>query len=96
MIAAVAWLTIDAVVDQWGEIESLIDAGRSTLADAATDTGIAPDTAATIGHDVSSIVGSITDMRLGGEPTEVHSEEPGDERQRQQQGRDHGQPVDDQ
>ncbi len=64
-------LTINAVVDQWSDIESLIDEGRATLTDAAVDMGVEPDTAASLDDDVTGAVGSIVDMLMRGIVTVV-------------------------
>jgi predicted PurR-regulated permease PerM len=65
LIGVVA-LTVNAVVDQWGEIELLIDEGRSTLTTEAADAGISTDTARTLDEHVGDAVGSVVDMLLGG------------------------------
>lgn len=62
----VVWLTVEAVIDQWDEIEALIDEGQVALVGAATDNGVDPNTAAEAQSDVSGLVGAVTDALLGG------------------------------
>ena len=65
-LVGVVWLTIDAVVDQWSEIESLIEVGRNTLAEAVDDTGISTEAVETLEHATSDAVGSIVDLLFRG------------------------------
>lgn len=66
VVAAVVWLTVRAVIDQWGEISALLADGRAALVDAATDEGMDPSTAATIDDDLSSFTTSLAEMLVGG------------------------------
>ena len=65
-LVGVVWLTIDAVVDQWSEIESLIEVGRNTLAETVEDTGISTDAVETLDDATSDAVGSIVDLLFRG------------------------------
>jgi predicted PurR-regulated permease PerM len=65
-IVAVVWLTINAVVDQWSEIETLIADGRTTLIDALEDRGVSPETAATLQQAASDAVGVTIDILFHG------------------------------
>jgi predicted PurR-regulated permease PerM len=65
-IIAVVWLTINAVVDQWSEIETLIDDGRTTMIEALEDRGVAPETAATLQQAASDAVGAVVDILFHG------------------------------
>ena len=65
-IGAVAWLTVNSVVDQWDEIVALIGNGRSTLVDAATDQGVDPSTAASVDESIADFVGSAAATLVGG------------------------------
>ncbi len=65
-IGAVLWLTVRAVVDQWGEISSLLAAGQATLSDAAADGGADPGTVATVADDLGHFVGDVVGMLMGG------------------------------
>ena len=44
VLVLVGWLGVRAIVDQWGDIEQLIEAGREVLVDTAEDVGIGDDT----------------------------------------------------
>jgi predicted PurR-regulated permease PerM len=66
VIALVAWLAISAIVDQWDDIEVLIEAGREVLVDTAEDAGIDPETVETIDADLSNVAGSIADVLVSG------------------------------
>lgn len=66
IVGSVAWLTVRAVVDQWDEITTFVDAGRAALVDAATDTGVEDATAADIDDDVSGYVSSTVRTLLTG------------------------------
>ena len=65
-LIGVVWLTINAVVDQWPEIQTLIDDARHTLTDTAEDNGVATETAATIEHAGADAVTNITGVLLHG------------------------------
>lgn len=65
-MVAVVWLTINAVVDQWSEIESLIADGRTTLIDALEDRGVSTETAATLQQAASDAVGVTIDILFHG------------------------------
>ena len=65
-LVGVVWLTVNAVVDQWPEIETLIDEARTTFTDTAEDNGVADQTAATLEHGASDAVGEIVDLLLHG------------------------------
>jgi predicted PurR-regulated permease PerM len=66
LMVAVVWLTVNAVVDQWPEIEALIEEGRATLVDAADDVGLELDAAATLDDHVGEAVGTVVGTLLGG------------------------------
>jgi predicted PurR-regulated permease PerM len=65
-VAAVAWLTVRVVVDQWDGIEVLLESGRATLEDGASDTGVDESTAAEIGDDIGSLVTDVAGLLVGG------------------------------
>lgn len=65
-VATVAWLTVRAVIDEWDEITALLEAGRSSLVGAATDTGVDPSTANSVGDSMSVVVSSATGMLMSG------------------------------
>ena len=65
-LVGVVWLTINAVVDQWPEIETLIDEARQTLTDTAEDNGVAAETASTIEHAGADAVTNIVGVLLHG------------------------------
>jgi putative heme transporter len=65
-LVAVVWLTINAVVDQWPEIQTLIDDGRITLTDAAEDNGMSPQTAENLEDASSAAVTEIVDLLFHG------------------------------
>jgi predicted PurR-regulated permease PerM len=65
-LVGVVWLTINAVVDQWSEIQALIDEATQTLTETADDNGVAAETAATLEHAGSEAVTNIVDLLLHG------------------------------
>ena len=60
------WLTANAVVDHWSEIEALIAAGRDTLTDAVDDAGLSSGTATTLRNGFSGAVSRTVDVVLHG------------------------------
>ena len=54
VVVLVAWLTVRLVVDQWGAISSMLADGQATLEEAASDQGVDPTTAASVGETSAS------------------------------------------
>ena len=65
-LIAVVWLTIDVVIDQWSEIEALIEVGRTTLADAVDDAGVSAETSEDVQQAASNAVGTIVNVLFRG------------------------------
>lgn len=65
-LVGVIWLTVDAVVDQWSEIETLIETGRNTLTEAVDDSGVSTATADTLEDATSDAVSGIVDIIFRG------------------------------
>ncbi len=65
-LVGVVWLTVNAVVDQWPEIETLIDDAQATLADVAEDNGLSDQTTETLEHGASDAVGEVVDLLFHG------------------------------
>jgi predicted PurR-regulated permease PerM len=65
-LVGVVWLTVNAVVDQWPEIETLIDEARTTLTDTAEDSGVSDEAAATLEHGASDAVGEVVNLLFHG------------------------------
>jgi putative heme transporter len=65
-LVGVVWLTINAVVDQWPEIETLIGDGQDTLSEAAQDNGVAGETASTLEQASSDVVTELIDLLFHG------------------------------
>ena len=65
-LVGVVWLTVNAVVDQWSQIEALIDGARQTLTEEAEDNGVAAETVATLEHAGADAVSNIVGLLLHG------------------------------
>ena len=65
-LVGVVWLTVNAVVDQWPEIEALIEEARTTLTDAAEDNGLSDETAATLEHGATDAVDEVVNLLFHG------------------------------
>ncbi len=66
VVVVVAWLTVRLVVDQWGAISSTLVDGRATLEKEASDQGVDPSTAASIGADLGELASTIAGMLVHG------------------------------
>jgi predicted PurR-regulated permease PerM len=66
VVVLVAWLTVRLVVDQWAGISSMLADGRATLEKEASDQGVDPSTAASIGADVGEFASTIAGMLVNG------------------------------
>jgi predicted PurR-regulated permease PerM len=65
-VAAVVWLTVTAVIDQWDDISTLLANGRETVQDAVGDMGVTDSTADDLTSDSSALVESIVDVLVKG------------------------------
>lgn len=65
-VGAVAWLTVQAVVDQWDDISALVDDGRAVLVDTADDNGVEPDTAADLDEQGGRAVEDVVELLFRG------------------------------
>ena len=65
-LVGVVWVTINAVVDNWPQIQALIDDARDTLNETAEDNGVAEETASTLEHATADAVGEIVDLVFHG------------------------------
>ncbi len=65
-LVGVVWLTVNAVVDQWSQIETLIEEAQHTLTETAEDTGVAAETAETLEHAGADAVTNIVGLLLHG------------------------------
>jgi predicted PurR-regulated permease PerM len=66
VVVLVAWLTVRLVIDQWGAISSMLADGQATLEKEASDQGVDPSTAGSIGADVGEFVSTIAGMLVNG------------------------------
>lgn len=65
-IVGVVWMTVNNVLDEWGQIESIIGEGRATLEDAAADGGLDSTTVGQLADDLAVIVPSVIKPLLQG------------------------------
>jgi putative heme transporter len=66
VVVLVAWLTVRLVVDQWGAISSMLADGQATLEEEASDQGVDPSTATSIGADLGEFASTIAGMLVNG------------------------------
>jgi predicted PurR-regulated permease PerM len=66
VVVLVAWLTVRLVVDQWVAISSTLAAGQATLEEGASQQGVDPSTAASVGEDLGELASGIAGMLVNG------------------------------